>query len=106
MAQSKPRSSDVESQRLWRLAGLGGTMASEIIAGTLIGWVLDRVFGTKPTLLIVGAIVGVVVGLATFIRSAMIETRRAARDASRIATTLKDEGKIPNDEPPDDEDPR
>ena len=104
MTHVNRRSSDRETARLWRLAGLGGTMASEIIAGALLGWVLDRVFGTKPTLLIVCTILGVVVGLATFIRSALIETRRAGREATRIAATLRDP-EVPNLERRRDEDP-
>ena len=111
MAPAKRRSSDGETERLWRLAGLGGTMASEIIAGTLIGWVLDRVFHTKPTLLIVGSSLGVVVGLTTFIRRAMIETGKAGREATRIAGTIErtkaeSAETDPDDEWPDDDQPR
>ena len=101
MPHVKPRSSAGESERLWRLAGLGGTMASEIAAGTLIGWGLDRLFGTRPTLLIIGSILGVVVGLVTFTRKAMVETRRAGREASRIAATVKSAA-IDEDGPGDD----
>ena len=111
MAQSKRRSSDGEPERLWRLAGLGATMASEILAGALIGWVIDRLAGTKPTVLIVGTLLGVVVGLGTFIRRALIETRRAGSEGARIAATLSDEREPdpdPNDrtgdEPADHED--
>ena len=55
--------------------------------------------------------IGVVVGLTTFIRSAMRETRRAGEEATRIAATLKHEqeqGEPPRDdwtgdEPPDED---
>ncbi len=79
---------EAESQRLWRLAGMGVTMTSEILAGTLIGWGLDRVLGTDPTLLIVGTVAGMAIGLTTFFRRAMAESRQAGRDAARIARRL------------------
>ncbi len=95
---------EAESQRLWRLAGMGVTMTSEILAGTLIGWLLDRVLGTDPTLLIVGTVAGIVVGLATFLRRAMAESRQAGRDAARIARRL-DGGGGDDDVPSDGPDP-
>ena len=73
-----------ESRRLWRLAGMGGTLTSEILAGTLIGWGLDTLFDTGPTLLIILTIGGVVVGMTTFIRTATRESRRAAQEAAGI----------------------
>ena len=93
---------EAESQRLWRLAGMGVTMTSEILAGTLIGWVLDRVLGTDPTLLIVGTVAGIAIGLTTFFRRALAESRQAGRDAARIARRLHGEGgddDVPSDGP-------
>jgi F0F1-type ATP synthase assembly protein I len=76
-----PAQAQAETTRLWRLAGMGGTMASEILAGTLIGFLLDKLFATAPTLLIAFTAGGVVVGLVTFVRSALRETKR---DVARI----------------------
>jgi len=76
-ARPDPRSAaEQESQRLWRLAGMGGTLASEILGGALIGWLLDLFFGTKPTLLIVFTMIGLIVGMTTFIRSALKQQAR------------------------------
>lgn len=81
--------SDPYSERIWRLAGMGATMASEIVAGALIGLALDEwVFDTGPVLLIVGTILGVLVGMGTFIRKALRETRQAARESSNIAARI------------------
>jgi F0F1-type ATP synthase assembly protein I len=81
---------EAESRRLWRLAAMGGTMASEILAGLLIGWGLDILFRTSGRpLMITGTVVGVVVGLTTFIRSAVAESRKASREAGRIAHRLE-----------------
>lgn len=77
-----------ERRRLWRLAGMGGTLASEILAAALIGWGLDALFGTKPTLLIICTILGVVVGMGTFLRTALQENRKSTRDAAEIAAHL------------------
>jgi F0F1-type ATP synthase assembly protein I len=83
-----PAEARAESNRLWRLAGMGGTLASEILAGALIGFLLDKLFKTDPTLLIAFTAGGVVVGLVTFLRSALRETKRDVarlhdRDAGR-----------------------
>jgi len=90
-----------ERERLWRLAGMGATMTSEILAGAAIGWLLDGMFGTGPTILIVGTILGVVIGLGSFIRMALRETRRSGRDAADIAAHL---GKSPSPREHDDQD--
>jgi F0F1-type ATP synthase assembly protein I len=67
---------EVERQRLWRLAGMGGTLATEVAAGALVGWLLDKLFKTAPVLLVVCTLGGVVVGMTTFIRRAMRETHQ------------------------------
>lgn len=65
-----PSHRDAESQRLWRLAGMGGTLASEILAGVVIGWGLDALFGTAPTMIVIFTTGGVLIGMITFVRSA------------------------------------
>ena len=59
----------------WRMAGLGMQTSSEVVAGALVGWVIDRWAGTSPTWLLVGGIAGIVVGLSTLIRGAMRANR-------------------------------
>lgn len=74
---------DAESARLWKLAGLGMTMTSEVIGGAIVGWGLDALFGTGPVLLIVFTVLGVGVGMVGFIRSAVGATGEAGREATR-----------------------
>ena len=59
----------------WRMAGLAMQTSSEVIAGALLGWVVDRWAGTSPTWLLVGGIAGIAVGLTTLIRGAMKANR-------------------------------
>jgi F0F1-type ATP synthase assembly protein I len=78
---------DAEARRLWRLAGMGFTLASEIAAGALIGWLVDSLAGTRSRWIVVGTIAGVVVGLFTFIRQALGEGRKAAREGERVGAS-------------------
>ena len=85
MAPSAPASrSNDETRRLWRLAGLGATLASEIVAGLLIGWVLDKWLDTAPVCMVIGTVVGVLVGMTSFLRIALRESRQAGRRAAEL----------------------
>jgi len=81
---------EAERQRLWRLTGMGGTLATEVLAGAAIGWLLDRLFGTKPTFIVVCTVLGVVIGMVTFIR-------RASREVHKVPS------KLPPPLPPEDD---
>jgi F0F1-type ATP synthase assembly protein I len=59
---------------------MGFTLTTEVVAGVLLGWLADWAFGFEKTFIVVGAILGVLVGMTGFIRSAMAENRRAARE--------------------------
>jgi len=37
---------------------IGGYVALSLLAGLVLGWLLDRIFGTSPLFLIVGAVLG------------------------------------------------
>ena len=65
---------DSQSRRLWRLSAMGFTFVSMIIGGGILGWVLAWVFGqgaNERTFIVIGAIVGIVVGMVDFIRDAL-----------------------------------
>ena len=49
--------------------------SSEVVAGALIGWAVDRWLDSPPTGLLVGGIAGIAVGLTTLIRGAMRANR-------------------------------
>ena len=63
---------------LARLTGMGTEFLSAILAGGLIGWLLDRWQGWAPTGLIVGLIAGIVVGGVSFVRRALAANREAS----------------------------
>jgi F0F1-type ATP synthase assembly protein I len=48
------------------LIGLGGLLVGAIVAGTLLGIVLDRVAGTTPVFTIVGVFLGMAAGALGF----------------------------------------
>jgi len=66
---------------LWRMSGMGIELASHIVAGLLIGWLLDYWLKTSPLWLVIGTVAGVVVGMVDFIRSALKAQRQATRQA-------------------------
>ena len=49
---------------------LSTELVSAVAVGTIIGFILDKTFGTKPWLIIIFFFVGVVAGIITVIRSA------------------------------------
>ena len=48
--------------RGWDLVGLGGFLAGAVIAGTVIGLVVDDLAGTAPTFTLVGIAAGILAG--------------------------------------------
>jgi len=92
------RSDDGQTPNLARLAGMGTELVSAILAGGGIGWLLDYWLGTRPTALIVGLILGILVGGVAFIRSALLANKAAADRYARSHPRRQDpEGDEPND---------
>jgi F0F1-type ATP synthase assembly protein I len=48
------------------LIGLGGLLAAAVIAGTVLGLLLDHVAGTEPAFTLAGVALGIVAGAAGF----------------------------------------
>ncbi len=44
------------------LLGLGGLLAAAVVAGTLLGLVLDRAIGTEPAFTMAGVFLGIIAG--------------------------------------------
>ena len=44
------------------LIGLGGLLAAAVIAGTLLGLLLDQALGTEPVFTVVGVFLGILAG--------------------------------------------
>ena len=49
---------------------LSTELVSAVVVGTIIGFILDKTFGTKPWLILIFFFVGVVTGIMNVIRSA------------------------------------
>jgi F0F1-type ATP synthase assembly protein I len=66
-------SAEAEELRLgWRMAGLAFTMSSEVAAGALLGWLIDWLTGAPGNRwLLIGALVGIAVGMWSFIKGAL-----------------------------------
>ena len=66
-------SPDDQKQEINRKSGQAYAAAfslfSAVVAGLIIGWLLDRRLGTKPWLLVTGIILGAAAGFYEFVRS-------------------------------------
>ena len=71
---------------------MGLQLASHIVAGLLIGWLIDRWLDTSPIWLTVGMIAGLVIGMADFIRSALKAVRQSSPRPARRSKSDADEG--------------
>lgn len=73
-SSSKPpqRSSWPETMRtVARYSNLGWTLVIAVGLGVYGGWWLDARFGTEPWLLLVGAILGITVGMYLFLATVL-----------------------------------
>ena len=48
--------------RGWDLVGLGGLLAGAVIAGTVVGLLVDELAGTEPAFTLVGIAAGILAG--------------------------------------------
>ena len=49
---------------------LSTELVSAVVVGTIIGFILDKTFGTKPWLILIFFFVGVIAGIINVVRSA------------------------------------
>jgi ATP synthase protein I len=49
---------------------LSSELVSAVVVGTIIGFILDKTFGTKPWLILIFFFVGVIAGITNVIKSA------------------------------------
>ena len=49
---------------------LSTELVSAVVVGTIIGFILDKTFGTKPWLILIFFFVGVIAGISNVIKSA------------------------------------
>ena len=69
------------------MSGLGMEVAAQVAAGAVLGWLFDRWRGTGSTGLLVGAVVGIVVGLGNLIRGALKLNRELERHSPGAGRT-------------------
>lgn len=82
----------------WKMAGIGMTVASEVAAGALLGFLYDLWRGSGRTGIIVGSLVGIAVGLWTLIS----QTLKLNRQLDILAPTRGRGRPIPPEEYDDD----
>ena len=63
-------SEDSQSSKLGIAFKMSTEMVATVLVGTIIGFILDTWFGTKPWLILIFFFVGVVAGILNVIRSA------------------------------------
>ena len=70
---TRPVKSEDDPQEINRKSGLAYAAAfslfAAVVAGLILGWLLDRWLGTQPWLLLTGIVLGSAAGLYEFIRS-------------------------------------
>ena len=71
--KAKPRKSpknEKSSSNIGTAFKMSTELVSAVVVGTIIGFILDNWFGTKPWLILIFFFVGVVAGILNVIRSA------------------------------------
>ena len=63
-------STDTPSSKLGIAFKISTEMVAAVIVGTIIGFILDNWFGTKPWLILIFFFVGVIAGIMNVIKSA------------------------------------
>ena len=91
---SRRDESDAEIRVGWKMGGLGMEVAAQVAAGAVLGWLYDRWRGTGSTGLLVGAVLGIVIGLWSLIRGAM----KLNRELERRSPTAGRARALPPDE--------
>ena len=80
-----------------RAASLIWQSVTEVAAATLIGWGLDWYFDTDRVFLLIGGLIGIAIGISSFVRSALKESRKLTQKqhSSRPPGETMNDGKKP-----------
>jgi ATP synthase protein I len=70
LKKNLPNNKENNSSSIGTAFKLSTELVSAVAVGTIIGFILDKTFGTKPWLIIIFFFVGVVAGISNAIRSA------------------------------------
>ena len=66
----KPSKSEESSSNMGTAFKMSTELVSAVVVGTIIGFILDNWFGTKPWLILIFFFVGVITGILNVFRSA------------------------------------
>ncbi len=70
LSRKKIRDNSENSSSIGAAFKLSTELVSSVAVGTIIGFILDKTFGTKPWLIIIFFFVGVVAGIVNVVKSA------------------------------------
>tara|TARA_B100001057_G_scaffold440396_1_gene474258 strand:- start:516 stop:791 length:276 start_codon:yes stop_codon:yes gene_type:complete len=70
ISKKKLRDNNENSSSIGAAFKLSTELVSAVVVGTIIGFILDKTFGTKPWLIIIFFFVGVLAGIINVIKSA------------------------------------
>ncbi len=62
-----------------RAASLVWQSVTEVAAGALIGWALDWYFETDRIFVLIGGLIGIFIGITSFVRVALKESRKLTK---------------------------
>lgn len=68
-----------------RLSGIGVELVGAVVGFTLVGYWIDRHFGSSPWGLLIGLGLGLVGGMYNLIRQSLLASKEAAADAREDA---------------------
>ena len=70
LSKGKLKDNNQNSSSIGAAFKLSTELVSAVAVGTIIGFILDKTFGTKPWLIIIFFFVGVVAGIVNVVKSA------------------------------------
>lgn len=85
--QGERRSEPVDAGKRGTAIGMAFRLSTELVAGLIaggvVGWLLDHWLGTKPWLLLIFFFLGVAAGILNVFRTAQLMAADAAQDLSK-----------------------
>ena len=70
VSKRNPNSNKYHTSPIGSAFKLSTELVSAVVVGTIIGFILDKTFGTKPWLILIFFFVGVIAGITNVIKSA------------------------------------
>ena len=75
---------DPKQPNPWRYAHMGLEFAGAALVLTLVGWYVDRTWGTRPWGAVIGACLGFTGGMYLFIKDALKANRESRGDEKEM----------------------